>query len=86
MCSLQLPASVQVLPDFELANWTHFLVFSASSFSEASIPASHLILGLFRGFLRDWEDDYSHMFFGVYERCLEDIVIIVCHSNVIVNR
>jgi hypothetical protein len=35
----------QVLPDFALANWTHFLVFSASSFAEASVPASHLRLG-----------------------------------------
>ncbi|CAL1125743.1 unnamed protein product [Cladocopium goreaui] len=41
--SLAGQPSFQVLPDFALANWTHFLVFSASSFAEASVPASHLI-------------------------------------------
>jgi len=45
--SLAGAPTFKVLPDFELANWTHFLVFSASSFSEASIPASHLIYDMF---------------------------------------
>ena len=35
----------QVIPDFALGNWTHFLIFSASSFAEASVPASHLMPG-----------------------------------------